>query len=71
MPSVGGVVLRMLVLETEKGHIVDLPRWLYEADFRSLVGHSFESRDTIELMPIAALLSVNVIESLGSNLKLI
>jgi hypothetical protein len=40
----------------------------YDADFRSSGRHSLISRDTIELMPIAALMSANVIESLGSNL---
>jgi hypothetical protein len=42
----------------------------YEANFRSLGRYSFISRDTIELMPIAALMSANVIESFRQQSKL-
>jgi hypothetical protein len=40
------------------------------ADYTSSGRLSFISRDTIELMPIAALMSAKVNKSLGSNLKI-
>ena len=40
----------------------------YKADVLSSGRSSFISRDTIELVPIAALMSTNVNKSLGSNL---
>ena len=39
----------------------------YEADFQSLGRYSFISRDTIELMPIAALMSIEVSNSFSRH----